>query len=83
MSQLIRLRGRSALSAHRQQQLLKSISAIIPGLHVAADYWHFVSTSLPLEKDEAARLERILTYGPVAGDVRRRWFRTVLGRKTP
>ena len=69
MSQLIRLRGRSALSAHRRQQLLKSVSATIPGLHIAADYWHFVSTSLPLEKDEVARLERILTYGPAAGDV--------------
>jgi phosphoribosylformylglycinamidine synthase len=68
MSQLIRLRGRSALSAFRLQQLLKSASAI-PGLHVAAEFWHFVQLARALDGGEQARLERILTYGPAVAEV--------------
>ena len=69
MSQLIRLRGRSALSAFRLKQLLISASAAVPGLQIAAEFWHFVQTVRALDDDERARLERILTYGPAAGEV--------------
>jgi phosphoribosylformylglycinamidine synthase len=68
MSQSIRLRGRSALSAFRLQKLLHAVSAALPAafpaLRIAAEYWHFIELRRPLAPDESQRLERILSYGP-------------------
>ncbi len=72
MSQLIRLRGRSALSAFRLKQLLKSASAAVPGLKIGAEFWHFVQTARALDEEERVRLERILSYGPAAREVAER-----------
>jgi phosphoribosylformylglycinamidine synthase len=64
MSQLIRLRGRTALSAFRLKKLLQSISAAAPQVSIEAEFWHFVKVDRPLTDEEMTRLERILTYGP-------------------
>jgi phosphoribosylformylglycinamidine synthase len=64
MSQLIRLRGRSALSAFRRKKLLQNLAPVIPGLRLDAEYWHFVMADRALTEGERQRLERILTYGP-------------------
>ncbi|MBI4204133.1 MAG: phosphoribosylformylglycinamidine synthase [Betaproteobacteria bacterium] len=64
MSQLIRLRGRSALSAFRRQKLLQNTSTVASGLRIDAEYWHFVMVKGALSGSERERLERILTYGP-------------------
>jgi phosphoribosylformylglycinamidine synthase len=65
MPQILRLRGRNALSAFRFRKLSASFIAAVPsvsGIH--AEFWHFVQAARPLSGDEAARLERVLTYGP-------------------
>ncbi len=65
MPQILRLRGRSALSAFRLRKLTASSLAVVPsvsGIH--AEFWHFVQVRRPLSREETARLERILTYGP-------------------
>jgi phosphoribosylformylglycinamidine synthase len=64
MSQLIRLRGRSALSAFRRQKLLHNVATIIPGIRLGAEYWHFAMVPGALAEAERGRLERILSYGP-------------------
>ncbi len=64
MSQLITLRGRSALSAFRRQKLLQNIATCIPGIRLDAEYWHFVTACSALADAERQRLERVLTYGP-------------------
>jgi phosphoribosylformylglycinamidine synthase len=64
MSQILRLRGRSALSAFRLSKLSRSIVSSVPrisGIH--AEYWHFVEVDRPLSPSESGRLERILSYG--------------------
>ncbi|MBI4194584.1 MAG: phosphoribosylformylglycinamidine synthase [Betaproteobacteria bacterium] len=66
MSQLIRLRGRRALSAFRVHKLLQSAAAVIPGVRFHSEFWHFVKTTRALSEAESRRLERILTYGPVS-----------------
>ena len=64
MSQLIRLRGRAALSSFRLDKLHLAFSQALPDLRVAAEYWHFVNSHRALQPDELKRLERLLTYGP-------------------
>ena len=64
MSQLITLRGRSALSAFRRQKLLQTIATRIRGIRLDAEYWHFVTARDALAETERQRLERVLTYGP-------------------
>ena len=64
MPQLISLRGRSALSAFRLQKLLHAVSVSLPGIRIAAEYWHFVQVASALSQAEHERLARILTYGP-------------------
>src|SRR5574340_1484280 len=62
MPQLIRLRGRSALSAFRLEKLR---GALPPGeFSIHAEYWHFAMAARPLGADETAVLEKILSYGP-------------------
>ena len=70
MSQISRLRGRNALSAFRAAKLSQSITVAVPRVtRVHAEYWHFAEASRALSKEEAARLERILTYGPASAPV--------------
>ncbi len=65
MSQILRLRGRNALSAFRLRKLAASSIAAAPGVSgIHAEFWHFVQASRALSLDEAARLEHVLTYGP-------------------
>jgi len=71
MPQLIRLRGRSALSAFRLRKLLQTLAAAIPDLDLAAEYWHFVMLRDALVPAARERLERILTYGPSGEPARR------------
>src|SRR5687768_3682962 len=70
MSQISRLRGRNALSAFRAAKLSQSITAAVPRVaRVHAEFWHFAQASRALSRDETARLERILTYGPASAPV--------------
>ena len=69
MSQLIRLKGRAALSAFRLQKLHHAVSASLPGAQIETEYWHFATTARTLASAERERLERILAYGPGTGRV--------------
>ncbi|HEY0337276.1 MAG TPA: phosphoribosylformylglycinamidine synthase, partial [Burkholderiales bacterium] len=64
MSQLIRLRGRAALSSFRLNKLHLTVSPALPDVQVTAEFWHFVQSRGTLERDELQGLERLLTYGP-------------------
>ena len=71
MSQLLRLRGRNALSAFRLRKLSQSVTAAVPRLSgIQAEFWHFVLLDRPLDGGETKRLERILTYGPADATVK-------------
>ena len=68
MSSILRLRGRSALSAFRLSKLTRSANAAVSHLSgVQAEFWHFVQVARALSADERGRLERLLTYGPADG----------------
>ncbi|HKA39338.1 MAG TPA: hypothetical protein VKD25_06195, partial [Burkholderiales bacterium] len=65
MPQILRLRGRSALSAFRLSKLSRSATAAVSRLSgIHAEFWHIVEVARALSADERARLERLLTYGP-------------------
>jgi phosphoribosylformylglycinamidine synthase len=65
MSQILRLRGRNALSAFRSSRLLSSLrSSISRVAAVHAEFRHFVELARALSEAEAKRLDRILAYGP-------------------
>ncbi|HSS47132.1 MAG TPA: phosphoribosylformylglycinamidine synthase, partial [Burkholderiales bacterium] len=68
MPQLIKLRGRNALSGFRLNKLLSSLKttvSTIAGIH--AEFWHFAVLSRELTDAETSVLQRILTYGPAVG----------------
>jgi phosphoribosylformylglycinamidine synthase len=68
MSQILRMRGRNALSSFRLGKLLRSASAAVPRIsRLHAEYWHFVQVARALSDAENARLERVLSYGPADG----------------
>jgi phosphoribosylformylglycinamidine synthase len=62
MSQILRLRGRSALSSFRLRKLLQDPA--LTGIDLETEYWHFVQVSRALSAAERERLERLLSYGP-------------------
>jgi phosphoribosylformylglycinamidine synthase len=65
MSLIIRLRGSNALSAFRATKLSQFVTAAVPRVTaIQAEFWHFAQLSRALSRDETARLERVLTYGP-------------------
>ncbi|HEV7821423.1 MAG TPA: phosphoribosylformylglycinamidine synthase, partial [Burkholderiales bacterium] len=70
MSQLIRLRGRAALSSFRLNKLHLAFSSALPDVQVTAEFWHFVNAHRALTEDEQLRLQRLLTYGPDAEPAR-------------
>ena len=73
MPQLLRLRGRNALSDFRLSKLQQSVRQSGFKLEgISAEYWHFVSASRALSPAEHSILERILTYGPAASAVSER-----------
>ncbi len=65
MSNILRLRGRNALSTFRASKLFSSFSTAVPrATAVRAEFWHFVQAERTLSRSETQQLERILTYGP-------------------
>ncbi|TCV86717.1 phosphoribosylformylglycinamidine synthase [Sulfurirhabdus autotrophica] len=65
MSQLIKLRGRNALSSFRLEKLMSVLSLNAPNIsRVHAEYWYFASVERSLSQSERLTLEKILTYGP-------------------
>ena len=68
MSEILRLRGRTALSPFRLRKLLQDPA--LTGIQLATEYWHFANVSRALTGVEHERLERILEYGPRAAPVR-------------
>src|SRR5437870_12476483 len=67
MAELISLRGRNALSPFRVTKLLTNLEGSrVSG--IAAEFWHFILAKRPLTSPERVILERILTYGPRAGE---------------
>ena len=65
MPHILRLRGRSALSAFRLSKLSRSATAAVSRLSgIHAEFWHFVHVARALSNVEQARLDRLLTYGP-------------------
>ncbi len=67
MSQLLKLRGRNALSDFRLNKLLSALKTTVPSIAgVQAEFWHFAALSRKLADAETGILKRILTYGPAA-----------------
>src|SRR5688500_6986100 len=66
MSQIIRLRGRAALSSFRLQKLKNALSPTLPRARIAAEFWHFATVTGALDAAETKRLGCLLTYGPKA-----------------
>ncbi|HMK14961.1 MAG TPA: phosphoribosylformylglycinamidine synthase [Burkholderiales bacterium] len=67
MPQLLKLRGRSALSEFRLNKLLFALKTTVPWIAgVQAEYWHFTALSRELTDAETGILKLILTYGPAA-----------------
>lgn len=65
MPQLLKLRGRNALSGFRLNKLLLTLKTTVPAIAgVQAEFWHFAALSRKLTKAETAIVQRILTYGP-------------------
>src|SRR5438105_8653194 len=64
MSQLIRLRGRAALSSFRLNKLHLAFSDVLPDVQLTTEFWHFAHAQRALVRDELQHLERLLTYGP-------------------
>ncbi|MDQ2821475.1 MAG: phosphoribosylformylglycinamidine synthase [Pseudomonadota bacterium] len=58
------LPGSNALSAFRSQRLLNQLQIVAPAITaVQARYYHFIDTAAPLDVDDTARLDALLTYG--------------------
>ena len=67
MTEVIKLRGGSALSSFRLNKLLRSFSAAgVEVEHVYAEFWHFAEVNRPLSRDEQTVLTQLLTYGHAA-----------------
>ncbi|OGA03575.1 MAG: phosphoribosylformylglycinamidine synthase [Betaproteobacteria bacterium RIFCSPLOWO2_02_64_14] len=64
MSQIFRLRGRTALSPFRLRKLLQDPA--LAGIDLETEFWHFVQVSRALSAAERERLDRLLRYGPHA-----------------
>ncbi|MBC7945280.1 MAG: phosphoribosylformylglycinamidine synthase, partial [Burkholderiales bacterium] len=73
MRELLKLRGRNALSDFRLNKLRRPLSLSLgksfADLAIRAEFWHFIQLTRPLSAAELAVLDSILTYGPAAEDV--------------
>ncbi len=66
-SEILSLPGRAALSPFRVAKLMANLATARPdhGISaIAAQFRHFVETERPLDDNERATLDRLLTYGP-------------------
>jgi phosphoribosylformylglycinamidine synthase len=64
---VLKIAGGSALSAFRLDKLNALVRAVEPfSCVLAARFWHFVEVERPLDANEAATLERLLSYGAPA-----------------
>ncbi|MDQ5888651.1 MAG: phosphoribosylformylglycinamidine synthase [Pseudomonadota bacterium] len=67
MTEVISLRGGSALSSFRLKKLLQSFSAVgVEVEHIYAEYWHFAEVAQPLSAEEQTILSQLLSYGHAA-----------------
>ncbi len=82
MSTILKLRGASALSDFRLAKLLPQLQAVHPGVGgIAAEFRHFVETSVALDLAQEGLLERLLTYGtPLRGNFAKERFFLVVPR---
>ncbi len=75
MPEILSLTGRTALSPFRIAKLQRSLAAARPQHRIhalTAVYRHFVELVRPLDAEEQAKLEQLLTYGPRDDDVAER-----------
>ena len=63
MSSILKLRASPALSSFRLDKLKSALSGT-QFARVQTEFWHFVETATPLDADQSAVLEALLTYGP-------------------
>ena len=74
-STILTLRGPQALSPFRIEKLQQPLKRAHPNIRgIQASYVHFVETDRPLDRNESATLDRLLTYGggvrnDVAGEI--------------
>ena len=60
MPQLLKLRGRNALSDFRLNKLLSVLKTTVPSIaEVQAEFWHFAALSRKLTDEETGILKRI------------------------
>ena len=67
MTQLLSLRGRTALSPFRVAKLRERLAAVTHAnriTSIATRWWHFVEVTRPLASAERSTLDKLLTYGP-------------------
>ncbi len=63
MSSILKLRASPALSSFRLDKLKAALSGT-QFARVQTEFWHFVETAAPLDADQSAVLDALLTYGP-------------------
>jgi len=69
VADILQLRGPRALSEFRLAKLVASLQKIDPGVRsAAAEHRHFVESEGALSGADRSRLEKLLDYGPVAGE---------------
>lgn len=67
MTEVVSLRGGSALSSFRLKKLLQSFSSVgVEVEHIYAEYWHFAEVAQPLSAQEQTTLSQLLSYGQPA-----------------
>ncbi|WP_341675447.1 phosphoribosylformylglycinamidine synthase [Niveibacterium sp. SC-1] len=65
MSEILKLRGASALSASRLERLSQSLKSAVSGLRrLSAEHWYFVEINAPLTAAESERLANLLGAYP-------------------
>ncbi len=66
MPEILKLRGRSALTPFRRDKLLHTLQSTVSSIRaVDAEYWHLVQLTRSVDASEHERLQQILTYGPL------------------
>ncbi|MEO8628167.1 MAG: phosphoribosylformylglycinamidine synthase, partial [Betaproteobacteria bacterium] len=69
MSLTLELPGRRALSEFRLEKLLQQAQTALPGIvGIRTQYWHFAKLAREISRDEQAKLNALLSYGPAWAD---------------
>jgi phosphoribosylformylglycinamidine synthase len=63
MSLILKLRASPALSSFRLEKLKRALGGV-SFARITTEFWHFVETESPLDAEQAATLDALLTYGP-------------------